>query len=432
MSSYNLGFIVDKNGKRLETNMSDIDYIVQFYLSNNFITNITPIYVEVDFSNESASEINTKLNNYSDIKVWITAVENEKLIQLNNAYFVLTANRNILLVSVCDEESSLFTQRNILHIGALREKFAVQSEKLIYNRMLNEPSYRTVYIFYDDAHSVHKDLFESQFNKDNSTYSLFTPIYTNINNFGEYSQTVAKLLNDVSSGTLTVDNTLFVYFTQSFETFFTVFNVVEDPILLGDLDVQSNIRHYNYFSSYLNSGYLNILALMKQNLVPKFINDSTDVFEFELFFTNKLRCSVMGQLLTRQQSQKYSYLNYVYYVRTPVDNDFLENHRITIYTSLIENAITLSKEILYREFPSLDQFYSSSIFTNGRMFGPFNFDIIGSQADLGYFNQIPMISYDLSNLYYIKVPKLMVRAGERPPRRGLISSGPSSLAGSFP
>jgi len=233
----------------------------------------------------------------------------------------------------------------------------------------------------------------------------------------EYSQTITKIQADVLSGKLTVDNTMFIYLQNTYDVYFQIFSIVENPIQLGDPAVQLNPRHYLWYESYINMGYLDCKAVMKKYLVPKFISINATDAEYSNFFRTKLRAYVPAQALTKFQNDRLNYLNYVYYVRTPVSETFLALHRITIYTALIEKAITLAKEILYRDLPSLSQFYQNSIYTDGRTFGPINFDLTGYAGDDSYFNQITVVTYPLGDLYYITLTKLEkgLKVGENKP-----------------
>ena len=400
---YNLGIIVDKVGTRLETKLSEINYVGKFFLNVNFIKNINLTYVEIDFVLDTDAQISSKLSS-DTINCWITAVENPKVYRLWQSFFKNSPVNGYekLLISVCDDLEELLLERNILHINNISYALIAQLEKIIWNRIsvFEDQSYTTIYIVYQNNYQnfafILKNLFEADDIQDQKTYNL-----VNSDILVEYSQFISNLQRDKQSGKLTYDNTLFIYLQDTYNVYFEVFNVVEDPILLADPLIQSNYRHYLWYQSYINTGYIECYNLMKQYLVPKFIPIDATTNQYSSFFKNKLRAYVPAQCLTKYQNDRYDYLNYVYYVRNPVSEEFLRQHRITIYTALLEKAITLAKEILYRDLPSLDQFYESSIYTDGRVFGPLNFDLTGYNVDSGYFNQTIFISYPLSDLYYI-------------------------------
>ena len=399
--TYNLGFILDKAGTRLETKLSEINYITQFFLNTNYIRNIVPNYIQIDFVLDTDAQIAQKLTN-DNINYWITAVENPKVQRLWDSFFKnspINGNEK-LLFSICDDLASLQPFQNVLHINNISNALLAQFEKIIWNRIsvFESQSYLNIYIVYENHYQNMAFKLESLFSADD-VQNQKTYFLVNSSNLVAYSQFITKITNDVLSGKLTYDNTLFIYLQDSYNVYFEVFNIVENPILLADPIIQANYRHYLWYQSYINTGYIECYNQMKQYLSAKFgLNTISD---YSSFFRNKLRAFVPAQCLTKFQNDKYNYLNYVYYVRNPVSEEFLKQHRITIYTVLLEKAITLAKEILYRDVPSLDQLYSRSIYTDGRVFGPLNFNLTGYAIDNGFFNQTVMVSYPLCDLYYI-------------------------------
>ena len=413
---YSLGYILDSEGNRLETKPDDVNHLVKFLLESNFITNIDIQYVTINFSLETNQQIYNKLSS-DTVYIWVTAVEDTKVLRLWKSFFkyqyvsdelqtepIFPENINKYLISVVDEQSILKEYVNILHINNISDIIINQYTNLIWNKisLFEDQSYATVYIFYDNEHTFHKDQF-SLIITELDIQNQKTFIYCNVNNFVEFSQIITKIQTDTYSQKITTNNTLFVYFMNKLDVYFQVYSIVEDPISIADISVSSNVRHYLYYQSYALTNFIDISQLMIQYLVPKFIDNPT-VANLSFFFKEYLRCFMIGPSLTKYQADRYNYLNYTYYVRTPVDINFLKQHRITIYSVMLEKALKIAKNILYRNCNNLDFLYNSSLYLDGKTYGLINREITNNNIDFSYFNRLIYVTYSLKDLYYITDP----------------------------
>jgi len=410
---YTLGYILDAEGTRMETRVDDINHLVQYLLQTNFIMNVDIVYVSINFSTETNEQINSKLS-VGNVYVWVTAVEDSKVLRLWESFFKYVLlptdpsstmyypqNSDKFLISVVDELQVLKDYFNILHVNNIRDIIANQYANIIWNKISTfaDQSYTTVYVFYDNEHAAQKDLFLSLITTlDVNNYKTFIPC--NVDNYIEFSQIITKIQNDTTAQLLTSNNTMFVYFMNSLDVYFQVYAIVEDPILIADIYVSSNVRHYPYYQSYTLTNFIKIDQLMKQYLVPKFIDDPTPT-NISQFFQNNLRCFLIGPALTKYQGNKFNYLNYTYYVKAPINAQFLGNHRITIYSVMVEKALKLAANILYRNITNLDLLYSGSFYFDGKTFGTINLEITNNNLDYSYFNRLIYITYNLKDIYYI-------------------------------
>jgi hypothetical protein len=413
---YSLGYILDIDGNRLETKPDDVNHLVQFLLESNFITNIDITYVTINFSLDTDQQIYNKLAS-DTIYIWITAVEDEKVLRLWKSFFrykylsgelqnepIFRENYNKFLISVLDEQRTLKEFFNILHINNISDIIINQYSNLVWNKisLFEDQSYTTVYVFYDNEHTYHKDLFNTNITT-LDTQNEKTFIYCNVNNFIEFSQIISQIQTNTNSQQITSNNTLFIYFLNKLEVYFQVYAIVEDPITIFDINVSSNVRHFPYYQSYATTNYVDISQLMVQYLVPKFIENPT-IAEISNYFKEYLRCFIIGPTLTKYQYDRYNYLNYTYYVRAPVDINFLVSHRITIYSVMLEKALKIAKNILYRDINNLDLLYNSSLYLDGKSYGLINQAIVGNNIDFSYFNRLIYLTYNLKDLYYITEP----------------------------
>lgn len=409
---YNLGYILDAEGTRMETRIDNINHLVQYLLQTNFYANIDIVYVSINFSTETNQQINAKLSN-NQINIWITAVEDTKILRLWNSFFkympapndpyspFYPENQNKFLISVVDELQTLRNYFNIMHINNIRDIIINQYARLIYDKISSylDISYKTIYIFYDNKHVEHQTLFLSLITAlDTQNYKTF--ITCNVDNYVEFSQIISKIQNDTLSNSITSNNTLFVYFMNSFSVYFQVYAIVEDPILVANIDVSSNVRHYPYYQCYTTTNFNEISRLMQQYLVPKFIENPTPV-NISTFFKNYLRCFIIGPALTKYQGNKFNYLNYTFYVKSPIDSQFLADHRITIYSILVEKAIKIAANLLYRNITNLDLLYNGSLYLDGKSFGIINEELTNNNLDYSYFNRLIYLTYNLKDIYYI-------------------------------
>jgi len=408
---YNLGYILDAEGTRMETRIDNINHLVQYLLRTNFFVNIDVVYVSINFTTETNQQINTKLSN-NNITIWITAVEDSKILRLWNSFFkymptlndtspYYPENQNKFLISVVDELQTLKDYFNILHINNIRDIIINQYANIIYDKIstYQDISYKTVYIFYDNQHVEHQTLFQSLITAlDTQNYKTF--ISCNVDNYVEFSQIISKIQNDTLSDSITSNNTLFVYFMNSMNVYFQVYAIVEDPVSVADIAVSSNVRHFSYYQSYTTTNFIEISRLMQQYLVPKFIDNPTPV-SISTFFKNYLRCFLIGPALTKYQANKFNYLNYTFYVKSPIDAQFLGDHRITIYSIMVEKAIKIAANLLYRNITNLDLLFNGSLYLDGKSFGIINEELTNNNLDYSYFNRLIYLTYNLKDIYYI-------------------------------
>jgi len=413
---YSLGYILDFDGNRLETKPNDVNHLVQFLLESNFITNIDITYVTINFRLDTDQQIYNKLAS-DTIYIWITAVEDTKVLRLWKSFFkyqylfdevrnqpIFPENINKFLISVVDEQRGLKEFYNILHINNISDIIINQYSNLVWNKisLFEDQSYNTIYIFYDNEHTYHKDSFNTNITK-LDTLNEKTFIYCNVNNFSEFSQIISKIQTGANSQQITSNNTLFIYFLNKLDVYFQVYAIVEDPIAIADINISSNVRHFPYYQSYATTSYIDISELMVKYLVPKFIENPT-IANISFYFKEYLRCFMIGPTLTKYQSDRYNYLNYTYYVRAPIDINFLKSHRITIYSVMLEKALKIAKNILYRNINNLDLLYNSSLYLDGKSYGLINQAIINNNIDFSYFNRLIYLTYNLKDLYYITEP----------------------------
>ncbi len=408
---YNLGYILDAEGTRMETRSDNINHLVQYLLQTNFYVNIDVVYVSINFSTETNQQINAKLSN-DTVTIWITAVEDTKVLRLWNSFFkymptlndtspYYPENQNKFLISVVDELQPLKDYFNILHINNIRDIIINQYANIIYDKIsrFQGISYKTVYIFYDNEHVDHHTLFLSLITAlDTQNYKTF--ISCNVDNYIEFSQIISKIQNDTLSNSITSDNTLFVYFMNSLDVYFQVYAIVEDPISIAGIEVSSDVRHFPYYQSYTTTNFIEISRLMQQYLVPKFIDNPNPV-NISTFFKNYLRCFIIGPALTKYQGNKFNYLNYTFYVKSPIDAQFLGDHRITIYSILVEKAIKIAANLLYRNITNLDLLFNGSLYLDGKSFGIINEELTNNNLDYSYFNRLIYLTYNLKDIYYI-------------------------------
>lgn len=392
--NYNLGIILEKNSNRLELKLDDSSILINFLLSSNFINNINISYLEIDFNKDDSFEIQNKFQNNSNTNVWITALRGDKVKIIIDAYFSMRVFRRKLLISTCDELDETILIRNVWHVNSTKKSIIGAIINIFRNTIIN--NYEHLYVFYNNNHKSHADLFKN--NWSNILTNVSTQ-YINIDNPIEKLNAITSLINNKNNNILTPFNTAFLYFSDTLEIFFEIYSKVEDPLLINTSDYISVMRHYNYYTSYINNDYITILDYMKKYLTPSFISDNYDDF-----FYNNLRCYIITQSLTQLQNEKLSYLKYIYYRKnTQITNDYLKNNRISIYTILIEKALILAKEFLYRNIKNTD-FYENTLLIEERLFGHLNVELINDDNDKNHFMRNLLITTPIEHLYDVLNP----------------------------
>jgi hypothetical protein len=393
--NYNLGIILEKNSNRLELKLDDSSILINFLLSSNFISNINISYLEIDFNKDNSYEIVNKFQNYANTNVWITALRGDKVKRIIDAYFSMYIFRRKLLISTCDELDETVSNQNVWHVNSTKKSIIGAIINIFRNKIINNYDY--LYVFYNNSHASHIELFKNYWV---NILTKVTTHYVNIDNPIEKINSITNLVNDKKNEILTPYNTAFLYFSDTLEIFFEIYSKVEDPSLINTFDFISEMRHYNYYTSYINTDYITILDYMKKYLSPSFIiNDNYDEF-----FYNNLRCYVITQSLTQYQNEKLSYLKYIYYKKnTQISSDYLKNNRISIYTILIEKALILAKEFLYRNIKNT-QIYQNTLLIEERLFGHLNSELINNDNDKNYFMRNLFITTPIEHLYDILNP----------------------------
>lgn len=398
--NYNLGIILEKNSNRLELKVDDSSILINFLLSSNFINNISISYLEIDFNNFDSYDIVNQFQNYTNVNVWITALRGDKVQKIIDAYFKLYIFRRKLLISTCDELDETVNQVNVWHINSTKKSIIGAIINIFRNKIIND--YEYLYVFYNNNHKSHVDLFKNKWSNISTDVATH---YVNIDNPDEKLNGIANL-NDHIIQNLTPYNTAFLYFSDTLEIFFEIYSMVEDPSLINTYDFINHLRHYNYYTSYINTDYITILDYMKNYLITSsFIINYTglnDEFLFDEFFYNNLRCYVITPSLTQSQNEKLSYLKYIYYKKnSEISSDYLKNNRISIYTILIEKALLLAKEFLYRNIKNT-QLYENTLLIEERLFGHLSSELIDN--DKNYFMRNLFITTPIEHLYDIICP----------------------------
>ena len=390
--NYNLGIILEKNSNRLELKVDDSSILINFLLSSNFINNISISYLEIDFNNFDSYDIVNQFQNYTNVNVWITALRGDKVQKIIDAYFKLYIFRRKLLISTCDELDETANLLNVWHINSTKNSIIGAIINIFRNKIINNYDY--LYVFYNNNHTSHVDLFK---NKWSTILTNVATHYVNIDNPNEKLDGIRNL-NDHIIQNLTPYNTAFLYFSDTFEIFFEIYSIVEDPLLINTPDFINEIRHYNYYTSYINTDYITILDYMKKYLSPSFVIDNN----YDEFFYNNLRCYIITPSLTQLQNEKLSYLKYIYYKKnSKISSDYLKNNRISIYTILIEKALLLAKEFLYRNIKNT-QLYENTLLIEERLFGHLSSELIDN--DKNYFMRNLFITTPIEHLYDILNP----------------------------
>ena len=392
--NYNLGIILEKNSNRLELKLDDSSILINFLLSSNFINNISISYLEIDFNKDDSFEILNKFQNYSNTNVWITALTGDKVKIIIDAYFSMRVFKRKLLISTCDELDETINIKNVWHVNSTKKSIIGAIINIFRNTIIN--NYEHLYVFYNNNHKSHADLFKNYWS--NILTNVSTQ-YINIDNPIEKLNAITSLVNNKNNEILTPFNTAFLYLSDTLEIFFEIYSKVEDPSLINTTDYISVMRHYNYYTSYINTDYITILDYMKKYLTPSFILDNYDDF-----FYNNLRCYIITQSLTQFQNEKLSYLKYIYYRKnTQITNDYLKNNRISIYTILIEKALILAKEFLYRNIQNTE-IYEKTLLIEERLFGHLNVELINDDNDKNHFMRNLLITTPIEHLYDVLNP----------------------------
>lgn len=392
-NNYNLGIILEKNSNRLELKLDESSILINFLLNSNFINNISIFYLEIDFNKYDSYDIVNQFQNYANVNVWITALSGDKVQKIIEHYFKLYIFRRKLLISTCDELDETSNLLNVWHINSTKKSIIGAIINIFRYNIVNNHKY--LYVFYNNNHKSHFDLFK---NKWSNILTNVVTYYVNIDNPDEKLTSITNLINNKNSNNLTAYNTGFLYFSDTLEIFFEIYSIVENPLLINTPDFINLIRHYNYYNSYINTDYITILDYMKKYLTPKFIINNN----YDDFFYNNLRCYVITPSLTQLQNEKLSYLKYIYYKKnSQITSDYLKNNRISIYTILIEKALLLAKEFLYRNIKNT-QLYQNTLLIEERLYGHLSSELIDN--DKNYFMRNLFITTPIEHLYDILNP----------------------------
>jgi hypothetical protein len=392
--NYNLGIVLEKNSNRIELKIDDSSVLINFILNSNFITNINVTYVEIDFINDNSHAIINKFQINPNVNVWITALTGDKVKKIIDTYFNLYIFRHKLLISVCDELDETLNLPNVWHVNSTKKSIIGAIINIFRHKVIN--NYKFLYVFYNNNHKTHADLFKNYWS---SFLTNITTNYVNIDMPVEKLFALSNLKGAQNNKILNTNNTAFLYFSDTLEIFFEIYSIVENPALINTPDFIDNTRHYNYYTSYINTDYIAILDYMKKYLSSFITNNNYDEF-----FYNNLRCYIITQSLTQSQNEKLSYLKYIYYRKnTPISIDYLKDNRITIYTILIEKALILAKEIIYRNITST-QLNENTLYLEERLFGHLLTDLMNNKDDKNYFMRNLFITTPIEHLYDVLNP----------------------------
>jgi hypothetical protein len=396
---YKLGVIVEKNSNRIEIKRDDVEILMNFLLNSNFISNINISYVEIDFNADSLQDICNKLESKHDTNVWITCLQGYKVKKVISAYFYNIIFKSKILISVCDELDETIINQNVMHVNSTQKSIMGAIITLFKTKIIDVYDY--LYVFYDNNHMSNYYLFQKYWTSLNTNIIIK---YINIDNFIEKSNAIFAIKNDINSKILSSYNTAFLYLSDTLEIFFEIYSIVEDNSLINTSQFINNIRHYNYYDAYINTDYITILEYMKKYLSPKFILTNGN---YDEFFYNNLRCSIITQSITPSQNEKLNYLKYIYYIKSDVSSDYLKKNRISIYTIFMEKALIIAKEILYRNINNIT-LYNNSLYLEGRIYGNLLSELTGNKNDANFFMRNTFITNPIENLYdiYNKINKL--------------------------
>ena len=298
------------------------------------------------------------------------------------------------MISVCDELDETLNLTNVWHVNSTKKSIIGAIINIFRHKVIN--NYKFLYVFYDNNHKTHADLFK------NYWMPLLTKITTNYVNIDmpvEKLFALSNLKGAKNNKILNTNNTAFLYFSDTLEIFFEIYSIVENPSLINTTDFIEDTRHYNYYTSYINTDYITILNYMKKYLSSFITNNNYDDF-----FYNYLRCYIITQSLTQSQNEKLSYLKYIYYRKNnPISIDYLKDNRITIYTILIEKALILAKEMIYRNITST-QLNENTLLSEERLFGHLLTDLMNNKDDKNYFMRNLFITTPIEHLYDVLNP----------------------------
>lgn len=393
-TNYNLGIVLEKNSNRIELKIDDSSVLINFILNSNFITNMNVTYVEIDFINDNSYTIINKFQVNPNINVWITALTGDKVKKIIDTYFNLYIFRNKLLISVCDELDETLNLTNVWHVNSTKKSIIGAIINIFRHKVIN--NYKFLYVFYDNNHKTHADLFKNYWTP---LLTKITTNYVNIDMPVEKLFALSNLKGAKNNKILNTNNTAFLYFSDTLEIFFEIYSIVENPSLINTTDFIEDTRHYNYYTSYINTDYITILNYMKKYLSSFITNNNYDDF-----FYNYLRCYIITQSLTQSQNEKLSYLKYIYYRKNnPISIDYLKDNRITIYTILIEKALILAKEMIYRNITST-QLNENTLLSEERLFGHLLTDLMNNKDDKNYFMRNLFITTPIEHLYDVLNP----------------------------
>ena len=344
--------------------------------------------------NDSSYNIINKMQINPNINVWITALTGDKVKKIIDTYFIKNIFKKKLLISVCDELEETLNYTNVWHINSTKKSIIGAIINIFRFKVIN--NYKSLYVFYDNDHKSHADLFKKYWN---SLLTNITTIYVNIDKSVEKLFTLSDLKNQKNNNIINTNNTAFLYFSNTMEIFFEIFSIVENPSLIYTPDYIDDKRHYNYYTSYINTDYITIIEYMKK-YISSFIIDNN----YDDFFYNYLRCYIITQSLTPSQNEKLNYIKYIYYRKnTPISTNFLKDNRITIYTILIEKALLLAKDMLYRNISS-NQLYQNTLLIEERLYGHLLSELMNNNDDKNYFMRNLFITTPIEHLYDVLKP----------------------------
>jgi hypothetical protein len=383
---YYVGILYINNDTRIENNIR-VKIIADYFKQSNSLNSVKLIYF--DCTN------NYDFIYYTYIKIWITAFTD--ITPLINVFFI--ENPDNILISICDDKYIYKDYPNIIHLNNsdIGQMLQLLSTIFTYITANEGGTFTNMYVFYDDNNISYQNYFRLNADIYNSDRIPIT--YCNIDSV-EYDTTILQITMDISEGTITNINTLFVYLTKDFSTYFKVYSIVENPLSIkSDTNLLSTVRHICATNSYINSSYYDIYNLMKEYIIPN--NFCSDEGELNTFFNTSLRMSIFAPVLSRFEIERYNYINYVFYIKNPVSASFLQYNRITIFSIMIEKALKMAAWLYYRNIPMLSTLSTKGILIDGKLFGPPNFNFTKNPIDNYWYNRLVYYTFEPKTMYYI-------------------------------
>jgi hypothetical protein len=388
---YQVGILYINDDTRIENNIR-VKMIADYFKESNSLNSVKLTYFDC------TNNFDFILHPY--IKIWITAFTD--ITSLIYVFFI--ENPEHILISICDDKYSYKVYPNIIHLNNsdIGQMLQLLSTVFTYIKANDGGTFINMYVFYDNINFSYEKYFRLNAQIYNSDFNS-NPIqikYCNTDNTIEYDTTILQITMDVSEGTITNINTLFVYLTKDFRPYFKVYSIVESPLSIkSDTNLLSSVRHICATNSYINSSYYDIYNLMKEYIIPNnFCNDES---ELNTFFNTSLRMTIFAPVLSRYEIERYNYINYVLYIKNPVSVTFLQNNRITIFSILMEKALKIAAWLSYRNIPMLSTLSTKGILIDGKLFGPPNFDFTKNPIDNYWFNRLVYYTFEPKTMYYI-------------------------------